>query len=184
MTPVTATFSTRQPVSIIGSSEADPNSTAYVTARQIAVRLAHAGIPVLCGGRGGVMDAACLGARTAGGLAIGILPGSDISEGNPHASVLIPSGLGNASAPVFSEPFALSRNWLIAHGGACLIAVAGGIGTEDEIRLGLKFGKRIFATCGAPIPKAASEITVYPDSRWSNLVDEVISLCGGPPVAG
>lgn len=183
MTSVTATFSSRQPVSIIGSSEADPNTTAYVTARQIAVRLAHAGIPVLCGGRGGVMDAACLGARNAGGLAIGILPGSDISEGNAHAPILIPSGLGNARAPVLNEPFALSRNWLIAQGGSCLIAVAGGVGTEDEIQLGLKFGKRIFATCGAPIPQAASEITVYHDTRWADLVDEVIALCGGRPVA-
>jgi uncharacterized protein (TIGR00725 family) len=78
---------------------------------------------LVCGGMGGVMQEACRGARSAGGLTVGILPGSRQEEGNPFLSVAIATGLGEA------------RNALVVKSSEVLIAVAGGYGTLSEIAL-------------------------------------------------
>lgn len=170
-----------QPVGIIGGSAVDPGAPAYAIARAIAKELARHGLPILCGGRGGVMEAACLGAREGGGLAIGLLPGTDVSAGNPYAGIVIPTGLGNASDPATRAPVTISRNWVIAQGAACLVAVAGGVGTRDEIELGLRFGKRIFAICDAPVPADADPaIAVYDaDSHAALCVDVLAAYARG-----
>jgi uncharacterized protein (TIGR00725 family) len=86
---------------------------------------------VVCGGLGGVMEAACRGAREAGGLTVGILPGADRAAANPFVEVAIPSGLGEA------------RNALVVRAADALIAVGGGYGSLSEIALALKAGKRV-----------------------------------------
>jgi uncharacterized protein (TIGR00725 family) len=80
---------------------------------------------------GGVMEAACRGARAAGGLTVGILQGSDRSEGNPFLSVAVATGLGEA------------RNLTIIRTADALIAVGGSYGTLSEIGFALKMGKRV-----------------------------------------
>jgi uncharacterized protein (TIGR00725 family) len=90
--------------------------------------LAEEGAVVVCGGLGGVMEAACRGAREAGGLTVGLLPGLDRRQANPHVQVAIATGLGEA------------RNALIARAADALVAVAGGYGTLSEIALALKGG--------------------------------------------
>ncbi len=172
-------FDRRQPVGIVGSSTAETGGDAYRTAHDIAAGLAHAGLTILCGGRGGIMAAACHGAAEAGGLAIGILPGEDLDQGNPFASVLIPSGLGNVDTPITREPVTVSRNLVIANGAACLVAVSGGRGTADEVSLALARGKKVFAICGAPVPENHEFVTVYEDDDWSNLIDDV-AQCFAP----
>ena len=77
------------------------------------------------------MEAACRGARAAGGTTIGILPGSDRSAANPFVDVAIATGLGEA------------RNALVARAGDAMIAIGGGYGTLSEIALALKAGKRV-----------------------------------------
>ena len=77
------------------------------------------------------MEAACRGARGAGGTTIGILPGTDRSAANPYVDVAIPTGLGEA------------RNALVVRAADALIAVGGGYGTLSEIALALKAGKRV-----------------------------------------
>ena len=77
------------------------------------------------------MEAACRGARAEGGTTIGILPGLDRSAANPHVSVAIATGLGEA------------RNALVARAADSLIAVGGAYGTLSEIALALKAGKRV-----------------------------------------
>jgi uncharacterized protein (TIGR00725 family) len=86
---------------------------------------------VVCGGLGGVMEAACRGAKEAGGQTVGILPGSDRAAANEFVDVAIPTGLGEA------------RNALVVRAADALIAVGGGYGTLSEIALALKAGKRV-----------------------------------------
>lgn len=86
---------------------------------------------MVCGGLGGVMKAACRGAKTAGGLTVGILPGSDRAAANAFVDVAVPTGLGEA------------RNALVVRAADALIAVGGGYGTLSEIALALKAGKRV-----------------------------------------
>lgn len=79
------------------------------------------------------MEAACRGAQQAGGITIGLLPGSDGSDGNPYLTVGLPTGLGHA------------RNLLVALAGSSVIAIGGGAGTLSEIGLALKAGRRVIA---------------------------------------
>jgi uncharacterized protein (TIGR00725 family) len=77
------------------------------------------------------MEAACRGAKGAGGTTIGILPGTDRLAANAFVDVAIPTGLGEA------------RNALVVRAADALIAVGGGYGTLSEIALALKAGKRV-----------------------------------------
>lgn len=113
-------------VGVVGASEATPDAAA--AAEAIGRGLAEAGALVVCGGRGGVMAAACRGAQSAGGLTVGILPGATRQEANQWLSVAIPTSLGEL------------RNGLIVRAVDVVIAVAGGYGTLSEIALALKLG--------------------------------------------
>lgn len=113
-------------VGVVGASEASPDAAA--AAEAIGRGLAEAGALVVCGGRGGVMAAACRGAQSAGGLTVGILPGATRQEANQWLSVAIPTGLGEL------------RNGLIVRAVDVVIAVADGYGTLSEIALALKSG--------------------------------------------
>lgn len=165
------------PVAIIGTSTAEPGDEAYRTAGQIAGALAHHGLAIICGGRHGVMEAACRGATEAGGLAIGILGEDDLSRANAFATVQLPTGLGTADNPAAPGPPAVSRNRVIACAAACLVAVAGGHGTADEIAHGGRYGKTVFGICGAPV---ADPATLYPAGDWERLVDDVVALFAPP----
>jgi uncharacterized protein (TIGR00725 family) len=111
-------------VAVIGSGNA-PDAVVAV-AEKVGSGLASAGATVICGGLGGVMAAACRGAKSEGGLTVGILPGDDPHEANPWVDVAIPSGLGEA------------RNSLVVRSAAAIIAVGGEYGTLSEIALALR----------------------------------------------
>ncbi|MDY6825638.1 MAG: TIGR00725 family protein [Bacillota bacterium] len=100
-------------------------------ARQVGSEVARRGGVVICGGGSGVMEAAAEGAAQAGGIVIGILPGSSTLEGNPHLSFAVATGLGEA------------RNAVIARTADAMIAVGGEFGTLSEIALALKMGKPV-----------------------------------------
>ena len=81
-----------QPVGIIGPGNGgEPECLA---AYQVANALARAGMSIVCGGRGGVMEAASRGAHDAGGIVVGILPEEDIRAANRYLTVAIPTGMG------------------------------------------------------------------------------------------
>ena len=86
---------------------------------------------MVCGGLGGVMEAACRGAKGGGGTTIGILPGTDRAAANPFVDFAIPTGLGEA------------RNALVVRAADALIAVGGAYGTLSEIAFALKAGKPV-----------------------------------------
>lgn len=141
--------SSRLPVAIIGAGDAAPGSNAYRAAYEVGHGLARRGLIILCGGRSGVMEAACRGAGAAGGISIGILPHLDLAEANRFASILLPTDLGSERDPICRDPN-VSRNRVIAAAARCLVAVGGGIGTANEIRHALTFNKTVFGICGSP----------------------------------
>ena len=95
------------------------------------------GFSVICGGRQGVMEAVCRGAAAAGGVSIGMLPDADPAFANPHVSVVIATGIGEA------------RNALIARASLCLVVIGDSFGTLSEVALGRQFGKRVIGLEGA-----------------------------------
>lgn len=100
---------------------------AYRTGLEIAKR----GHVLVCGGLGGVMDAAARGAHDAGGVSVGILPDAGRSRASRWLTISIPTDMGQA------------RNALVVLAGDALIAVGGGYGTLSEIALGLKMGRTV-----------------------------------------
>lgn len=100
-------------------------------AEEVGRLLARRGAVVVCGGLGGVMEAACRGARGEGGVAVGILPGLDRGAANPYVTVAVATGLGEA------------RNALVVRAADALIAVGGAYGTLSEIALALKAGNPV-----------------------------------------
>lgn len=131
----------RLPVAIIGPRDASP--AAARGAEEIAATLARIGFPLVCGGRGGAMEAASRGCAAAGGLMIGILPSDDWQEANRYVSVPIATGIGEA------------RNAVIATAGIALVAVGGrdepvSYGTISEMAFGLRLGRLVLAMPEAP----------------------------------
>jgi uncharacterized protein (TIGR00725 family) len=116
-------------VAVIGGSEPSPGEAA--AAEEVGKALARAGATVVCGGLGGVMEAACRGAKAEGGLTVGILPGSDASAANAWVDVAVPTGLGEA------------RNVVVVNSGASVVAIGGEYGTLSEIALALRAGKPV-----------------------------------------
>jgi len=116
-------------VAVIGGSEAAPDELA--TAETLGRLIASEGWVLVCGGLGGVMEAAARGCAAEGGTTIGILPGDDRRAANPHVSVAIPTGMGEA------------RNALVARAADVVIAVGGEFGTLSEIALALKMDKPV-----------------------------------------
>jgi uncharacterized protein (TIGR00725 family) len=114
-------------IGVIGAGSC--NDEIYEMARKVGDGIAKAGAILMCGGLGGVMEAACRGAYEAGGQTVGILPGPDRAQANPYVTVPIVTDLGHA------------RNILIVRSSNVLVAVSGGYGTLSEISIALKLGK-------------------------------------------
>ncbi len=118
-------------IGVIGGSSAEP--TVLESARNVGEAIARAGAILVCGGRGGVMEAACRGAKSAGGLTLGILPGDCAADANDWVDIPVVTGLGEA------------RNVLIARTSQAIVALPGGTGTLSEIAFSLNFGRRVIA---------------------------------------
>lgn len=113
-------------IGVLGASSCGPDmeQAAYEVGKEIA----RQGAILLCGGLGGVMQAASKGAREAGGLTVGILPGASASEANPYITLRIVTDMGHA------------RNVVLVRSADAVIAVSGGYGTLSEIAIARKIG--------------------------------------------
>lgn len=118
-------------VAVIGSSQATTEQLRL--ARRIGRLLAGSGVTVVTGGRGGVMEAASQGASQAGGLTVGILPGSDEAETPPNRFVQIAVYTGLSEA----------RNAVVVKSAGAVVAIGGGPGTLSEIGLALASGRPV-----------------------------------------
>ncbi|PKU24530.1 TIGR00725 family protein [Telmatospirillum siberiense] len=141
------------PVAVVGPRNA--NALQVETAEAIGRSVAELGLPLLTGGRKGVMEAASRGAFKAGGLTIGFIPDEDWRTANPYVRLPLATGLGPA------------RNVLIARSAEALIAVGGEYGTLSEMAFGMHFGKPVFSLCNAP---SVAGVTVCTD------VEECVTL--------
>ena len=113
-------------VAVVGGGE--PDEDAAAVAEEVGRHLGRRGAVLVCGGLGGVMEAACRGAKAEGGVTLGILPGGDRRAANAYVDVAVPTGLGEA------------RNALVVRAADVLIALAGEFGTLSEIALALRAG--------------------------------------------
>ncbi len=118
-------------VSVIGSSSAKPEDEEYRLAYALGREIAKRGWVVVCGGRGGVMEAVCKGAKEEGGLTVGILPSYEGDEANPYVDIRIRTGMS------------WNRNPLVVASGDAVVAVGGHWGTLSEIAYALILRKPI-----------------------------------------
>jgi len=120
-------------VAVIGPSRCEPGSEAAQLGEEVGRRLAEAGVTLVCGGLTGVMEAACRGAGEAGGEAIGIVPGHEVSEANRHCTHVVATGIGHA------------RNLAVVSSGEAVIAIGGEWGTLSEIGFARAIGRPVVA---------------------------------------
>uniref|UniRef100_A0A832GLP5 TIGR00725 family protein n=1 Tax=Caldimicrobium thiodismutans TaxID=1653476 RepID=A0A832GLP5_9BACT len=116
-------------IAIIGAGIAEP--PLYDLAFQAGYTLGKEGAIILTGGLGGVMEAALKGAREAGALTVGILPGNRAEEANPYVLIPIVTDMGHA------------RNVILVRTAELIISIGGGYGTLSEIALALKMWKPV-----------------------------------------
>jgi uncharacterized protein (TIGR00725 family) len=135
-------------IGVAGASRPEP--ALLEQAELLGRRLAEAGAVVVCGGGPGAMEAACRGARSAGGTTVGLLPGLDRAEGNPHLSVALPTGLGQG------------RNLLLVRSSDALVAVGGGFGTLSEIALALRTGTPLVGLATWSLHLDAGPVEAFP----------------------
>jgi uncharacterized protein (TIGR00725 family) len=121
-------------ISVIGGGRCGTDELAL--AEQVGRLVAQEGATLVCGGLGGVMEAAARGAKAAGGTTIGILPGHDRSKANPYLDYVLTTGIGHA------------RNLAVVSSGDAVIAVGGGYGTLSEIGLAAKVGRPVVILAG------------------------------------
>ena len=116
-------------IGVIGGSR--PDTKSRQAAFKVGQLIAEKGAILVCGGLSGVMEATSRGAKQAGGLTIGILPGNSPADANPYIDIAIATGLGYA------------RNSLVAMNSDVIIAIDGQYGTLTEIAYGCIYGKKI-----------------------------------------
>ena len=106
-------------IAVIGGGECSAQEAELAEA--VGRELARRGVILVCGGLGGVMEAACKGASSEGGVTIGILPGDNYRAANPHVQIPIVTGMGYA------------RNIAVVKSAQAVIAIGGNYGTLSEI---------------------------------------------------
>lgn len=122
-------------IGVIGSGQ-ELNSELTGICEKIGEQIAERDCILLCGGREGIMNACARGAKKAGGLVVGILPGSTDKDANSFVDIAIPTGLSHA------------RNSIVATASNALIVIKGGCGTLSEIGMALCYKKPVVAVKG------------------------------------
>ena len=116
-------------IAVIGAGTAD--DAILKIAEEVGKLIAIKGAVLICGGLGGVMDTASKGAKSVGGITVGILPQNHTKDANPNIDIPLATGFGEG------------RNVIIARTADAIIAVGGEYGTLSEIAFGLKMGKPV-----------------------------------------
>ena len=116
-------------IAVVGGNRA--SSRLLAEAESVGRELARQGCTLICGGRGGIVEAACRGARAEGGHTIGVLPGADSSDMNAYVEFPIVTGMGFA------------RNVIIVRTAEAVIAIGGAYGTLSEVAHALNLDKPV-----------------------------------------
>ncbi|QEE16487.1 TIGR00725 family protein [Promethearchaeum syntrophicum] len=146
-------------IGVIGSGSGELDDEIYKTAEKLGRLIAKENFALVCGGRFGVMEAVCKGAKSEQGFTIGFLPSLDKKSANSYVDLIIPTGMGEA------------RNLILVSTADAIITIAGESGTLSEIAFAWKMGKKIvsLSTTGGWSAKLA-------DSKIDNKrKDEIIN---------
>lgn len=151
-------------IGVMGPGTCD--SETALLAREVGREVARAGAILICGGRGGVMEESARGAKSAGGVTVGILPGPDTNDANPWIDIPVATDLGNA------------RNVVNVLSSDAIVAVRGGAGTLSEIALALKVGTPVVGldTWEMVPPPGQSRPAVHSESTAAAAVKTALKL--------
>jgi uncharacterized protein (TIGR00725 family) len=133
-------------VAVVGPGR-DVDVAELAAAEEAGAAIADAGATLVCGGLGGVMEAACRGARSRGGLTVGLLPGTDREDANGWVVLALPTGLGEG------------RNALIVRAADAVVAIGGGWGTLSEIALALRAGVPVLGVGTWELARGGERVT-------------------------
>ena len=153
-------------ISVIGGSAC--SAAEERLAEKVGKLVAQEGATLVCGGLGGVMEAAARGASSAGGTVLGILPGHDRTQANPYLDYVITTGIGHA------------RNLAVVSSGDAVIAVAGSYGTLSEIGLAAALGRPVIILGGWRLEGAEAA----DDLHYASSAEEAIELLRSLPALG
>ena len=149
----------RRYAAVAGPGRCDEEITAL--AHAVGHGLAEAGFTLVTGGEGGAMEAASRGAREAGGMVVGVLPGTDRSRANAHADITVVTGIGHA------------RNLAVVASADVVVAVGGEWGTLSEIALAGVLGRPVVLLAGwrlEHVRELPSEV------HYAERADEAVAL--------
>lgn len=158
---------------MIGGSQPDDDSLRI--AEELGAEIGRKGVVLVCGGVGGIMEAACKGAKIAGGMTVGIIPQEDKRAANPYVDIVIPTGLGFA------------RNFLVAKSGDAVVAIDGAAGTLSEMAIAWFSNKPVVAIpatggwaqqlAGMKIDSRREDV-VYSAASPKEAVDHIFKVLG------
>jgi len=152
-------------IAVIGGGQ--PSREEARQAEEVGRELARRGAVLICGGLGGVMRAACKGARAEGGVTIGVLPGESRRQANPYVQLPIVTGLGEA------------RNVIVVRSAQAVIAVGGGYGTLSEIGHALRNGIPVIGLKTWSLSRGGQpDSAIVPAETPADAVDIALGLVG------
>ncbi len=150
-------------IAVIGGSE--PSTEEAQIAEEVGRELARRDAILVCGGLGGVMEAACRGAQAEGGLTIGILPGESRQAANPYVQIPIVTGIGYA------------RNLAVVKSSQAVIAIGGSYGTLSEISHALQSGIPVIGLNTWSLSKnGQQDNSIIPAQNPAEAVDKALNL--------
>jgi len=158
-----ASFERKLTIAVIGGGKCSAQEA--VLAEAVGRELAKRGAVLVCGGLSGVMEAACRGASSEGGITIGILPGDDRRSANPHVQIPIVTGLGYA------------RNIAVVKSAQAVIAIGGSYGTLSEISHALQSGIPVIGLNTWSLSRNGREDnSIIPAKSPTEAVDKALDL--------
>ncbi len=150
-------------VAVIGGNE--PSAEETRLAETVGRELARQGATLVCGGLGGVMEAACKGASSEGGVTIGILPGDTRQAANPYVQIPIATGMGYA------------RNIAVVKSAQAVIAIGGSYGTLSEIAHALQSGIPVIGINTWSLSKnSQQDNSIIPAQNPTEAVNKALNL--------
>ncbi len=150
-------------IAVIGGSQCSEEEAKI--AEEVGHQLARQGAILVCGGLSGVMEAACKGASSEGGLTIGILPGESRQAANPYVQIPIVTGIGYA------------RNITVVKSAQAVIAVGGSYGTLSEISHALQSGIPVIGLNTWSLSRnSKQDNSIIPAQNATEAVDKALDL--------
>ena len=150
-------------IAVIGGGQ--PSTEEAEMAEEVGRELARRDAIMVCGGLGGVMEAACRGAQSEGGLTIGILPGESRQAANPYVQIPIATGMGYA------------RNLAVVKSAQAVIAIGGSYGTLSEISYALQSGIPVIGlNTWSLSQKGQQDNSIIPAQNPVEAVDKALNL--------